>query len=188
MSLSLSESGCWCCGGGGGGDGDGGGGEGEDGVCNCGEGADLSSEALFLVITVLSVCVQVVFTLGIGCTPSGSLPYLQRRCPLRKYMMGWHMLGVATWFLLLMLRMDVLMRVIASSRTDCIWSYFVKWFRCDVRWRDNLCLCQVLMLIGHIVEKMGMAFAFFMDFSAALMILRTCVWMFFAVLLMMTSS
>ena len=50
MSLSLSESGCWCCGGGGGGGGDGGGGEGEDGVCNCGEGADLSSEALFLVI------------------------------------------------------------------------------------------------------------------------------------------
>ena len=95
MSLSLSESGCWCCGGGGGGDGDGGGGGGEreDGVCNCGEGADLSSEALFLVITVLSVCVQVVFTLGIGCTPSGSLPYLQRRCPLRKYMMGWHILG-----------------------------------------------------------------------------------------------
>ena len=44
MSLSLSESGCWCCGGGGGGGGggDGGGGEGEDGVCNCGEGADLS--------------------------------------------------------------------------------------------------------------------------------------------------
>ena len=103
LSLSLSGSGCWCCGGGGG------------GVCNCGEGAFLSSEALFLAITVLSVCVQVVFTLGVGCTPSGSLPYLQRRCPVRKYMMGWYILGVVTWFLLLMLRMDVLMRVIASS-------------------------------------------------------------------------
>ena len=37
LSLSLSESGCWCCGGGECG--------GVGGVCNCGEGAFLSSEA-----------------------------------------------------------------------------------------------------------------------------------------------
>ena len=105
---------------------------GGDGVCSCGEVAILLSEALFLVITLLSVCVQVGFMLGMGYSPSGSLQYLQRRCPLWKYMMGWYILGVLLCFLLLMIRMNVLMMVIASSRTDCIWSYFVKWFRCDV--------------------------------------------------------
>ena len=41
-------------------------------------------------------------------------------------------------FWLLMLRMDVYIRVMASLRTDCLWSYFVKWYRCDVPWRDIL--------------------------------------------------
>ena len=70
ITVAITKSGCWCCG------------RDVGSVCKCGEVAILSSEALFLAITVLSVYVQVVFILGMWCNPSESLPYLQRRCHL----------------------------------------------------------------------------------------------------------